>query len=674
MTNGLQPQIYEFGEFRIDAAKRLILRNTDEIIPLTPKIFDTLLYLVENNGKVIEKDELMREIWTDTIVEENNLNKNISVLRGVLGEKPGEHRFIVTVPGRGYKFVADVAKVEEKRRKREWEMSEEDSASADGLDLSEPPALAGGSSAAENSPQTNTDEYRLRTEDRKPKTENQFAQTKGQRTKNKNSNRLWLAAIVGASIISLSWLGFYGWRSGEKSVVASIKTIAVLPFKSLGAETRNEALELGMADTLIAKLGGDEIIVRPLGSVSRYAALNQDSLNAGRELGVETVLDGTIQTADNRIRISATLFRTSDGKQLWTGQFDEKYTDIFAVQDSISERVAAALKIRLGNRKKKRPTENAEAYQLYMKGRFYLLKGIGSETEKSFSYFEQAIALDANYALAYTGLSDAYRGQSVGGEMPAGEMMPKAKAAALRAIELDDTLAEAHANLGHIYFWYEWNWNAAELQHQRALELDPNSVDALQFYAHLLSCLGRHTEALAKIKRAREIDPLNLRVGAIEGMLLLHAGQTDEAVSRLQKTLELNPNHRIALMMAARAYIEKGMFAEAVAATDKAREISSANSEPIAYGTYALAKSSKLTEARTTLDELLKSSATRHVPPYSIALIYNALGESEKALDYLEKAFTEKDVRMVWLKVEPKWNNLRNEPRFIELMRRMNFK
>jgi serine/threonine-protein kinase len=251
--------------------------------------------------------------------------------------------------------------------------------------------------------------------------------------------------------------------------------------------------------------------------------------------------------------------------------------------------------------------------------------------------------------------------------------MPKAKAMAKKAIELDDRLAEAHTNLGHIHFWYDWDWNAAENQHKRALELDPNNADALQFYAHLLSILGRHAEALAKIKRARELDPLNFRINAIEGMVLTYGGHADEAIIRLQKALELEPNHRVVLVMAARAYIEKGMFAEAIAATRKVREISPTSTEPIAYGTYALAKSGKRADAEAGLDELLKFSATRYVPPYNVALVYNALGEGEKALDYLEKAFTEKDVRMVWLKVEPKWNNLRNEPRFVELMKRMRF-
>lgn len=649
MVNGLQSQIYEFGEFRVDSGKRLLVKNNDEIISLTPKIFDTLLYLVENNGKVIEKDELMQAIWTDTIVEENNLNKNISVLRRVLGEKPGEHRFIVTVPGHGYKFVAEVT-----------------------------PILDSGFKIADIKAEKPVSENEIKkAEDQSTKNEAQIIKSKNsiQNLKSAIQNRKWFIGLIIFSVLGLGLSGFYYWRENAKTRIndAPIKTIAVLPFKSLGATNRNEALELGMADTLISKLGGAEIIVRPLGSVSRYAALEQNSLLAGHELDVETVLDGTIQTADNRIRISAQLFRTSDGKQLWAGQFDEKYTDIFTVQDLISERVATALKIRLGNQEKKRQTENVEAYQLYMKGRFYLLKGARSETETSVSYFQQAIELDPNYALAYTGISDAYRGQTVGGEMPSADFMPKARAAALKAIELDDTLAEAHANLGHIMFWYDWDWTEAENQHKRALELDPNSVDALQFYAHLLTATGRHAEALAKIKRARELDPLNLRVNAIEGMLLLYAGQNDDAIAGLQKTLELDPNFRLANMFAARAYIEKGMFAEAIAATRRARTVSAASTEPIAYGVYALAKSGKTVEARAALDEMIELSKTRWVPPYNFALAYNALGETEKALDYLEKAFAEKDVRMVWLKVEPKWNNLRSELRFIELMRRMNF-
>jgi TolB-like protein/tetratricopeptide (TPR) repeat protein len=433
-------------------------------------------------------------------------------------------------------------------------------------------------------------------------------------------------------------------------------------------ENRNEALEFGIADTLISKLsGGDEIVVLPLSSIRRYTSVEQDSLTAARELGVESVLDGTIQNWGDRIRISAKLLRTSDGKRLWAGQFDEKFTDIFVVQDSISEKVATALKIRLTNQEKKHSTENIEAYQLYMKGRYHLSKLKPSEMPTGISYYQQAIELDPNYALAYVGLANGYRVLAISGEKPAAEVFPNAKAAAQKAIELDDTLAEAHASLGQNNFWYDWDWSAAENQYRRALELDPNSTHTS--YAHLLSNTGQHAEALAEIKRARELDPLALVTDALEGQFLIHAGRTDEALDKLRKTMELEPNFWMPHFFAASAYIEKGMYAEAITESNKERELLGVNTIP--FGAYALAKSGKQAEARAVLEELLKLSATKYVPPYNIALIYNALEERGNALTWLEKAYEQRDPKMTFLKVEPKWNNLRNEPRFIDLMKRM---
>jgi len=659
--NEPQTHIYEFGDFRLCAAKRLLLKGVDEIVPLMPKAFDTLLYLVRHNGKVIEKDELMREIWADTIVEENNLTQNISILRRVFGEKPGEHRFIVTVPGHGYKFVASVqvsssksqvpSSVESEISNPEFQNENEPEIS--NLKLQNEP---------ENNNEPETRNQKLETDqDRKPKTEA------------RRTSRFWLVAGFSAFLIGLSLLGFYSWRGNEKSVAAPIKTVAVLPFKSLIAEKRDESLELGMADTLISKLsGGEEITVRPLSAIRRYNSVEQDSLIAGRELNVEAVLDGTIQTSGERIRVSAKLLRTGDGKQLWTGQFDEKFTDIFAVQDSISERVAAALKIRFGNAEKKRPTENVEAYQLYMKGRYHALNLTRTETDKAIDYFQQAIEIDPNYALAFVGLARTYLPMALTSGVPSWEVMPKAKAAALRAIEIDETLAEAHTALGYTIFWYDWNWQAAEKQYLRALEIDPNNAEAHFGYAHLLSNTARHEQALAEIKLSRELDPVSLVTNALEGQILSFAGKSDEALDQLNKTIDLNPNFWLSHLFISDVYIEKGMHAEAITAIKKAGEISG-NSQSEAYRAYALAKWGKQAEARAVLDELLKLSDERYVPPYNFAVVYNGLGESDKALDHLEKAFAEKNVLMVFLKVEPKWNNLRNEPRFIDLMRRMNF-
>ena len=479
-----------------------------------------------------------------------------------------------------------------------------------------------------------------------------------------------LLIVVGAAV--------YFWQTQIKSVSSPIKTVAVLPFKPLVAENRDEALEIGMADTLILRLGSNrEIIVRPLSSVRKFGNLEQDAVPAGRALDVEAVLDGSIQRWGDKIRVNVRLIKVADGTLLWTGTFDEKFTDIFIVQDAISTKVAAALALQLGGDEKmrltKRYTENVEAYQLYLRGRFHVFKLTPPDMNKGISYFGQAIAIDPNYALAYAGLSDAYRSLALGGEMLPTEFLPKSKAAANKAIELDDTLAEAHTALGMTIFWGEWNWNEAENQFKRALEINPNDANTHLFYAHLLSNTGRHAEALAEIKLARELDPLFPFAGALEGQFLLHAGQTDEALVRLQKTFELEPNFWMPHLFASSAYTEKGMYAEAITEARRARELSPVLTVAIAYGGYALAKSGRRDEARAALDELLKLSTERFVPPCHIALIYNGLGEQDETIAWLERGFEQRDPKMTFLKVDPKWNNLRNEPRFIELMRRMNF-
>ena len=634
MTNEAQSKIYEFDDFRVDPAKRLLTWANGEQIPLTPKVFDTLLYLVRHRGKVIGKDELMSEIWSDSIVEENNLNQNISILRRVFGEKPGEQRFIVTVAGHGYRFVPEVMTISDLGTGIADFKSEE---------------IVVGNGEAE--------------------------ETKGaSKIPNPRStiqNRNWLFGFASLITVVLAASGFYLWRANSNSVNPPIKTIAVLPFKPLVLENRHEDLEVGLADALIAKLSGSEsIVVRPLSAIRRYNSLEQDTLTAAKELEVESVLDGTIQTWGDRIRISAKLLRASDGRQLWAGQFDEKFTDIFVVQDLISERVASALKIRLGG--KKRPTENIEAYQLYMKGRYNVSKGTPPDLLASIPFFEQAIAIEPEYALAYTGLSHAYGVLGLAGDTTIPDVVSKARAAERKALELDDTLGVAHNTTCMGKFWYDWDWRGAEEACRRAIEIDPNNSDFHGSYATVLSHTGRHAEALAEAKRARELNPLNLAQTAGEGQFLLHAGQVDEALSRLGKLSELEPNFWMPYMIIAGAYIEKGMFTEAVAASRREYELSGQNVYPVS--TYVLARSGKRDEARAELNELLKRSATDHVSAYNIALIYSALDESDDALDWLEKGYQQRDPKMVFLKVDPKWNNLRTEPRFVDLMKRMNFR
>ena len=624
-----QTKIYEFDDFRIDADSRLLTKDGEQI-SLTPKVFDTLLYLVENSGKVIEKDELMREIWTDTIVEENNLSQNISILRRILGEKRGEHRFIATIPGHGFKFVATVKQLPID--------------SADSLN------------AEENYPQINTDEHGFKTEIQKPKTKNQRPKTYA-----------FTAVIL---LISIGAAEIYFWRNSNKSDISAIKSIAVLPFKPLVAENRDEVLEIGMADTLIAKLGNNrEIVVRPLSSVRKFGNLEQDAQTAGRELGVDAILDGNIQRVQDKIRVNVRLIGTTDGSSLWTGTYDEKLTDIFVVQDAISNKVAAALALQLTN--KKRGTENVEAYRFYLQGRYHALKSTPPEIRQGIAFYQQAIDRDPNYALAFAGMAQAFAALPITSDVKPNEAFPQAKAAAQKALEIDADLAEARIVLGTVEFWFDWDWEAAETELKKAIALNPNNADAHRFYAVFLTISGRADESLSEMELARQLDPLSLIVNALKAQSYFYAGRDAEAIEQANKTLEIEPNFWIAHIMLTRIYIRQNRFDEAIAEAEKAGEFSGGNSEAVSLEAYALAKSGRRDESLKLLEEL--KSNGRYVPSYNLAMIYNGLDNREEALNNLEKAFAEKDARLILLKVEPKWNNLRNESHFIELMRRMNF-
>ena len=456
----------------------------------------------------------------------------------------------------------------------------------------------------------------------------------------------------------------------------TINSLAVLPFANAAQDPNAEYFSDGITESLINRLSQlSGLKVMSSGSVFRYKGKQQDAQKVGNELNVRVVLTGSVKQLGQQLVINVSLDDAKDNHRIWGEQYVRRFADVLAVQSEIAQEVTTSLRLKLtrGDEQKlaKRYTENVDAYQLYLKGRYHLLKLTPPEIQTAIPYFQQAIDVDPSYALAYVGLADAYRSFGLIAEIPASEFFPKAKAAAQKAIEIDDTLADAHAELGFIIFWYDWDWNAAENQFKRALELDPNSADTHLFYAHLLSNTGRHAEALAEAKHARELDPLNLRTSALEGQFLIHAGRTDEALATLQKTIELEPNFGFAHMFASSAYIEKGMFAEAIAEARKARELNPANSQSIAFLGYALAKSGKQAEALGVVEELLKRSAERYVSPYTIALIYNGLGERDKTLTSLERGYEQHDGKLVFLKVEPKWNNLRTDPRFQDLLRRV---
>jgi serine/threonine-protein kinase len=487
-------------------------------------------------------------------------------------------------------------------------------------------------------------------------------------------------SIAVLAVLLLAAIGFgYWFYTNRSSSTARIESLAVMPFANASGNSDVEYLSDGITESLINSLSQlPNLSVKARSSVFRYKSREVEPQQVAKELSVQAILTGRLVQRGDDLALYLSLVDAHTGNQLWGEQYNRKLTDLVSLQSEIARDVSSKLRARLSGADErklaKNYTENVEAYQLYLKGRYYLARLRPGETQKGISHLQQAIAIDPDYALAYVGLANAYRALALSGDIPPGEVFPKAKAAAQKAVELDDSLAEAHAVLGFTISWYDWDWAAAENHFKRALELNQNSADVHWVYAGSISNLGRHAEALAEIKRARELDPLNLIINATEGLILIHAGRTDEGLAVLQKTSELDPTYWLAHLFASSAYIEKGMFAEAVTEARRARELSGVSSQPIAYAGYALAKSDKEGEARAELDELLKLSTQRYVPPYHIAFLYNGLNERDKTLAWLERGYEQRDPKMVFLKVDPRWNNLRDDLRFKDLLRRMGFK
>jgi tetratricopeptide (TPR) repeat protein len=452
--------------------------------------------------------------------------------------------------------------------------------------------------------------------------------------------------------------------------------IAVLPFRPITAEGRDEYLELGIADALITKLSDlNQVVVRPTSSVRKYTDLEQDSVTAGRELGVEAVLEGSMQKLADRIRITARLVRVEDGRSLWTGKFDEKFTDIFSVEDSISEKVAAALALKLTGQEKerlaKRYTENTAAYHLYLKGRYYWNKRSEDALRKSIDCFYQAIEIDPNYALAYAGLADAYTFLGDVGitAIPPSEAFSKGKAAAAKALKIDDALAEAHASLGHLNM-HNFRWADARNELNRAIELKPNYASTHQWYAFFLIFTGSVDEALAEINHALWLDPLSQPINTDVAEMLYYAGRYDQAIEQFRKTLEMYPQYSRAHLNLGRVYERLQMRDEAIAEFQTAQTLSD-SPEVLAALAHAQAIWGNRAEAINLLEELSTLAKRKHVSPYDMAVIHAGLGDSDRAFEWLDKGYDEGAGWMIYITVDPRLESLRTDARYASLRARI---
>jgi TolB-like protein/Flp pilus assembly protein TadD len=485
---------------------------------------------------------------------------------------------------------------------------------------------------------------------------------------------IYVAIMAGALSAGIFFLGRY---TAPRAAGLSAKSIAVLPFENLSRDPDNAYFADGVQDeivTRLAKIGDLKVIARS--STQRYKSSGEDLREIGRQLGVAHVLEGTVQKAADNVRVRVQLINATTETHLWAETYDRKLTDIFAVESEIATKVAGELRAKLTrpeqNALSVRPTENPEAHQLYLLGRYFWNKRTAADLKKAIGYFYQAIEKDPNYALAYAGLADAYVLLAGYGEGRPKDTFPQAKAAAMKALELDSTLGEAHAALANALFGYDLNFAEASREFQRAIELTPNYATAHQWYAESgLLPLGKFDEAIAEVKRALELDPLSIIINADVGKVLGGARRYDEAIAQLRKTVEMDPNFSYARWALGEALEMKGLNEEAAAQYKKAIELND-NPLPRALLGHLYARSGRKDEAREILGELGELSKQRYVSPFNLALVNIGLDEKDAAIELLEEAYEQRDGYKVGdLKIDPYLDPLRGHPRFEALVQKV---
>jgi len=504
----------------------------------------------------------------------------------------------------------------------------------------------------------------------KPATSKEMAQ--------KSSFKLIFPFVI---IIALVFVALALWKfvfkkdTGTHS--ARQPSIAVLPFTDLSPQKDQEYLCDGLAEELINSMSN----IQDLRVVARTSAFSFkgkefDVRDIGKELDVETVLEGSVRKSGDQLRITVQLINVEDGYQLWAERYDRAMDDVFKIQDEITLEILEKLKVRLLGKEKaklgKRQTEDLEAYNLYLKGRYYWNKRNEKEIKIGIQYFQQAIEKDPTYAVAYTGLADCYNALGFYCALPPKEAFTKAEASALKALEIDETLAEAHTSLAYSRLYHEWDWSSAEEEFKTALELNPTYATAHHWNAEYLAARGRLDEAIREKRRAMQLDPLSMIINTTVGWMYYFDRNYDEAIEQIKETLKIDENFTPAHFWLGQAYEQKGMFAEAIHEFQKAVTLSGGSTYTQASLAHAHALAGERDKAVELLDRLQELSIDRYVSAYDIAEVYVGLGERDLAFDWLQKAFEEKSRALVFLKVEPRLDPLRSDERFSALMKRMN--
>ena len=489
----------------------------------------------------------------------------------------------------------------------------------------------------------------------------------------------------GRSVLAIATIGLLfvigagGWfyRSGTHGRDA-IDSVAVLPFVNAGGDPNSEYLSDGITESLINSLSQlPHLRVMSRDSAFMFKGKDTDAQTVGRQLGVRAVFKGRVMQRGENLDISAELVDARDGSHIWGQQYTRDAADLFTLQNDLAREITSALRMRLTGDDEKRMTKantaNPEAYEDYLKGRYWWNKLNEEGMHKGIEYFQQAIAKDPNYALAYSGLADCSGALAVFGFASPKDVFPRAEEAALRAVEIDETLAEAHTSLGLLKLDYDWEWRDAETEFQRAIALNPNYAYAHLFYGEALDRVGRFEESVAEHKRAVQLDPLSLIVNAVTGRALYEARQYDQAIEQERKTLDLDPNYILAHYDLGMAYLQKSMYAEGIGVFQKALAIYPGNTEELSGLGYAYAVAGRRAEAQKVLDKLNDISKEKYVPGWYVAMIYAGLGDKGKAFEWLEKSYDDRSIGAGQsIKMDPAFDPLRSDPRFADLLRRMN--
>ena len=610
---------YEFGRFRLNVAERVLSRD-GEVVPLTPKVFDILLTLAENRGQVVSKEDLMKRVWPDTFVEEGNLTQNISLLRKALGETPGGVQFIETVPRRGYRFVAAISE----RVPTNGETATTAYAPVNSAEIPVPAAVV-------TAPRRRTPAF-----------------------------------VVAAGLVIAGIIGVMYFTSKARDTTA-IGSIAVLPFIDESSDPDAEYINDKIAESLINSLSKlPQLRVVPRSVVASYKGKAMDPRKIGEELNVRAVVTGRMRRHGDIISIQADLIDLQNVAQLWGQHYDHKVSDVLLVQDDISRDIFENLRLKLNVEEKKQ----LEAYRLYLKGRNAWNKRTGDALQEAIEFFNQTIEIDPNNSAAYAGLADCYNMLVVYGRLRPSEGFPKAKDAAAKALEIDESSAEAHSSMAFIKFRWDWNRTETEREFQTAIKLKPAYAPAHQWYSSYLVAVERFDEAIAEAKRTEELEPLSFVASSHLGWIYYLSGKNDEAIEQCRKILELDPSSFPARRYLGLAYEAKGMHAEAIAEFQTGVKLSGSPLMLALLG-HAYAVAGKKAEALQVLKDLEQLQEQRYVSPYTVAAIHAGLGDHEQAFKWLDTAVETRDIWLMNLKVDPVFAKLRNERRFTDILARI---